>query len=211
MPTIVLAEQILYDWLSQHKPKITQTYSIDQLRDKRKQLVISQPALMHDLSAVRRLHLKQLAVEFSYTEDWVETAFMVFYEARQNVTLFDDVLPTLTALKENHTLVALTNGNAHVTKTGLGNFFDFQISAADVMAAKPDPTMFFHAMEKAGVPAEETLHIGDHPVHDIQGAQNAGIDSVWIRRFEQKWGRLGAEPKNQFINLKQFYHWFSAQ
>lgn len=211
LPTILYAENTLYNWLSQYKPNITEAYSIDQLREKRKQLMLNQPALAHDLSAARRVHLKQLADEFDYTDDWVEAAFSVFYEARQKVTLFDDVIPTLSALKSNYILVALTNGNAHISKTGLAGYFDFQISAADVQAAKPDPLMFYRAMEKAGVKAEQTLHIGDHPVHDIQGANNAGIDSVWIRRFEQKWDIPIAEPKNQFINLQQFYRWFSIQ
>jgi len=208
MPTILHAEDALYNWLIQHKSKITQNYTSDQLREKRKQLVLNQPELASDLSAARRQHLKQLADEFNYTDDWIETAFSVFYEARQKVTLYEDVIPTLSALKKQYTLAALTNGNAHIDKTGLSDYFDFQISAADVQAAKPDPSIFYQAMKKAGVKAEHTLHIGDHPVHDIRGANNAGIDSVWIRRFEQQWNIEDVEPQWQFSNLQQFYNWF---
>jgi len=158
-----------------------------------------------DLSAARRIHLKQLADEINDTDEWVETAFNIFYEARQNVTLFDDVIPVLSSLKKNYTLAALTNGNAHINKTGLAEYFDFQISAADVQAAKPDPAMFYRAMQKAGTSPHETLHVGDHPTHDIQGARNAGIDSVWIRRFNQKWGLETKEPEMQFVDLHAFY------
>ncbi len=210
MDTIYRAEQTMYDWLAEHRPKITQTYSINQLREKRKQLVSNRPELGSDLSAARRAHLKQLADEFLYDDDWVEEAFLVFYEARQKVQLYDDVVPVLSALKTDYTLAALTNGNAHISKTGLGNLFDFQISAADVQAAKPSPLMFYRAMEIANASPEQTLHIGDHPTHDILGANNAGVDSVWIRRFEQKWDGLEAEPQNQFTNLQAFYEWFSA-
>ena len=210
MPTIEFAEQTLYDWLTEFKPEIVNTYSIDQLRDKRKQLIQLQPELIHDLSAARRVHLKQLATEIGDTDEWVKTAFDVFYQARQQVTLFDDVLPVLSELKNRYTLVALTNGNAHISKTGLSRFFDFQISAADVQAAKPDPAMFFHAMEKVGVKQAQTLHVGDHPLHDIQGARNAGIDAVLINRFDQIRDIDELKADRQFVNLYQLNDWLSA-
>jgi len=209
MPTIQQAEQTLYNWLAENKPEITATYNVEQLRLKRKQLIQAQPELIHDLSAARRVHLKQLAFETNDSSEWVETAFKVFYEARQKVNLFDDVIPVLSTLKTKYTLAALTNGNAHISKTGLADYFDFQISAADVQAAKPHPAMFISAMEKAGVSPVQTLHVGDHPVHDIQGARNAGIDAVWIKRFEQHWDWNEAEPDQQFNDLHQFHQWLS--
>lgn len=210
MPTIQFAEQALYDWLSEFKPAITQTYDNEQLREKRKQLIQQRPELMHDLSAARKVHLKQLADETGDTYEWVDTAFNVFYEARQEVNLYEDVLPVLSILKKNYTLAALTNGNAHITKTGLSEYFDFQVSAADVLASKPDPAMFISAMHKAGVSPQQTLHVGDHPLHDIQGARNAGIDSVWLRRFAQNWDINEKEPDQQFDNLKQLHNWLSG-
>lgn len=211
MPTIHKAEQALYDWLLVHKPKITARYNTDQLRVKRKQLIQTQPELINDLSAARRVHLKQLADETGDNHEWVETAFEVFYEARQKVTLYDDVIPVLSVLKQDYTLAALTNGNAHISKTGLSEYFDFQVSAADVQAAKPDPVMFFQAMQKAGVSHSQTLHVGDHPVHDIKGARNAEIEAVWLRRFEQVWDQAEAEPELQFTNLQQFQSWLAQR
>ena len=207
MPTIHKAEQALYDWLLEYKPKITARYNTDQLRLKRKQLIQAQPELINDLSAARRVHLKQLADETGDNHKWVETAFEVFYEARQKVNLYDDVVPVLSALKKDYMLVALTNGNAHISKTGLSEYFDFQVSAADVQAAKPNPLMFLQAMKKAGVNNSQTLHVGDHPLHDIKGARNADIEAVWLRRFEQVWDLHEAEPELQFTNLQQFQSW----
>ncbi len=210
MPTIEKAEEMLYLWLCTHKPKITQTYSREQLRIKRHQMLLDKPQLMCDLSAARQLHLKQLADEFDYDDYWINTAFDVFYNARQKVNLFDDVIDVLSALKNDYTLAALTNGNAHIKHTGLGGLFDFQVSAADVQAAKPDPAMFHHAMNEAGVVAAQTLHVGDHPIHDLQGAKNAGIEGVWIRRFNQSWNLSDPEPKCQFTDLHLFNDWLSA-
>lgn len=210
MPTIQYAENSIYEWMKEHQPKITQHYTIEQLRDKRIELMKSQPQLMNDLSEARRVHLRELADEFQSGYAWVESAFNVFYEARQQVQLFDDVAPVLSQLKQHYTLAALTNGNAHIEKTGLSEYFDFQVSAADVQAAKPDPAMFLRAMQQAAVEPQQTLHVGDHPLHDIQGARNAGVEAAWLKRFDHPWELEQAEPSLQFDDLYQLQQWLRA-
>jgi len=210
MPTIQYAEKSIYDWLMKNKPQIASAYNVDQLREKRKQLLQQQPQLINDLSEARRVHLRQLATEFDDTDDWVETAFDVFYQARQKVSLFEDVIPVLSDLKKNYQLVALTNGNAHIDKTGLSELFDFQVSAADVQAAKPHPAMFIRAIQQAGVSPSQTLHVGDHPVHDIRGARNAGIEAVWMNRLNHPWDSLDTEPEFQFTDLFQLNDWLAT-
>jgi putative hydrolase of the HAD superfamily len=187
MPTIMHAENTSYQWLQQNLPKITQRYSIDELRDKRRRLMQQQPALFNDLSEARRVHFRELADELGYDHDWIEQGFQVFLQARQQVTFYDDTLPVLQRLQRDYSLVALTNGNAHILHVGLADYFALQISAADVAAAKPDPAMFLEAMKRLGVSPEQTLHVGDHAIHDIYGAKAAGIRSVWVNRRGQAW------------------------
>lgn len=187
MPVIAVAEQTSYDWLAQHLPRITQHYSMEDLRNKRKQLMLNQPALKNDLSEARRAHFRELADEFGYEHDWIEDGFKVFYSARQQVTFYDDVLPVLSQLAPHYKLIALTNGNAHIHLTGLSDFFVTQFSAADVQAAKPHPAMFHRAMQFAGVSPQQTLHVGDHAIHDIEGAIAAGVRSVWVNRNNEHW------------------------
>jgi len=187
MPVIMHAEEVSYQWLQTHLPRITQRYTIDTLRYKRKQLLQREPLLVNDLSEARRVHFRELADELDYDYDWIDEGFKVFHDARQNFTLYDDVLPVLERLKSKFHLVALTNGNADIQKTGLGDLFDRQISAADVLAAKPDPAMFQQAMQYYAVTPEQTLHVGDHEVHDIDGAHRAGIACVWVNRANLIW------------------------
>ena len=187
LPTITHAEQTLYDWLKINLPRITQRYSLDDLRNKRKQLMQQQPNLQNDLSAARRAHFQQLADEFNYGHDWIEEGFTIFLHARQQVTFYDDVLPVLSQLSLRFKMIALTNGNAHVNLVGLGDFFSTQFSAADVQAAKPDPAMFQRAMQFAGVTPQQTLHVGDHAIHDIEGAKRAGVTAVWLNRHNEAW------------------------
>jgi len=201
LPTIMHAENISYQWLKQHLPKITQRYTIESLRDKRKQLLRREPLLINDLSEARRVYFRELADELSYDHDWIDEGFRVFHEARQKVTLYDDVLPVLQQLKARFHLVALTNGNADIQKTGLGDLFERQISAADVMAAKPDSAMFDKAMQYYGVTPEQTLHVGDHQVHDIDGAHRAGIACVWVNREHAQWQEMDYSADYEITDL----------
>ncbi|ELY58291.1 HAD family hydrolase, partial [Natronococcus jeotgali] len=43
---------------------------------------------------------------------------------------------------------------------------------------KPDSAMFEAALEKAGVPADRALMIGDRYDHDVRGAAEAGLHGV---------------------------------
>ncbi len=210
MPTIEHAEKTSYQWLQQHVPQITQRYSQQELRDKRKQLIAEQPQLLNNLSAARLAHFAQLADELCLSHDWIEKAFNVFLTARQKVSLYDDVLPVLGQLTQSWTLVALTNGNADIHRTGLGDYFDQQISAADVNAAKPDPAMFLRMINHYGVSPEQCLHVGDHPEHDIQGARNAGVGSVWLNRQQQPWPRQDFKADYEITDLKQLLSLLTA-
>lgn len=201
MPTIMHAENISYQWLKAKLPEITQRYTIDTLRDKRKQLLQREPLLINDLSEARRAHFRELADELGYNYDWIDEGFKVFHDARQKVTLYDDVLPVLEKLKCNFQLVALTNGNADIQKTGLGEIFDLQISAADVRAAKPDPAMFHKAMDYYALGPEQTLHVGDHQVHDIDGAHRAGVACVWVNRENARWQELDYSADYEISDL----------
>ena len=187
MPTIMHAETTSYRWLQQKWPELTRRYSMEDLRDRRRQLMQQRPELFNDLSEARRAHFRDLSDELGYDYDWIEEAFQVFLEARQKVAFYDDTLPVLERLQRSYRLVALTNGNAHIQKVGLGEYFELQISAADVNAAKPNPAMFVAAMKQLGVSAEQTLHVGDHAIHDIEGARAAGIRSVWVNRQGASW------------------------
>ena len=104
-------------------------------------------------------------------------------------------------LFRSYHLVALTNGNADIHKTGLTRVFDQQISAADVQAAKPDPAMFNKAMDDYSVTHNETLHIGDHDIHDIWGAQQLGITSVWVNRQNQPWNTADFQADYEISDL----------
>ena len=40
--------------------------------------------------------------------------------------------------------------------------------------------MFEAALAQTGVSAAEVVHVGDHPIDDIQGAQEIGMFTIWV-------------------------------
>jgi len=103
--------------------------------------------------------------------------------------LFDDVLSTLKALKQqNFILGLLTNlaGDmvAICRQLGLEAYLDFVITSKEVGADKPNPSIFLAALAKAGVNASEAIHVGDQYKFDVIGARAAGINPVLIDRYD---------------------------
>lgn len=202
-PTIIKAEQALYRWLQKHKPAITDRYGINELREKRMRLSKTNPEIKHDLSALRKVSFRQLAEEFNDQADWVDTAFKVFYEARQQIQFYDDVEEVLTRLSQDFVIAAMTNGNADIYRTSLGGLFKYAISAEKVGAAKPDSLMYKALIEQTGLSAQEILYVGDHPVHDIEGAHAMGMPNVWLNREGSDWLYETFKPDYIVQNLYQ--------
>ena len=193
-PTILRAEKLLHKWLSVNVPEIADNYDVYQLRDKRYALINTHPELAHDLTRLRIKSFEQLAEEFELTGDWINPAFEVFYEARQQVTLFDDVEPVLDELNKNFCLVSLTNGNSDNVKTGVDHWFDFSLNAASVGKLKSEPDIYRHAQKLANIEAQQMAHIGDDPVNDVSGAKSAGAFAIWLNRDNKRWTLDTCEP-----------------
>lgn len=203
-PVILRAEQAVYDWLAKHFPRITRRYSVTGMRERRLAMRTEDPRLQYDFSALRRASLAWHAREAGYDEhDVVEDAFEVFLAARNRVQLYEDVRPVLSRLRRRYVLAALTNGNADVQRIGLADVFHFALCPATVGSAKPDPAMFLHACEQAGIPAHAAAHIGDSPQQDMDGARAAGLRCIWMNRSGLAWSHHSAAPDAEISALHE--------
>lgn len=178
------AEQTMNDWLEESVPEYLALMT-PEVRDEIRQAVIARyPALAHDVSrlreAVLRAGMRRLGMSSADASKTARKAFLVFFEARQEVIFFEHALETLDHLVGRYQLAALTNGNAHIGRIGLDRYFSFALSAADVAASKPAPDIFHAALDRAGVGAGESIHIGDHLVDDIHGAGSVGMHTIWV-------------------------------
>ena len=182
-PVLMAAEQSLYDWLCRHYPRIKLRYSLEDMLTLRRDLLLRDPELRHDLTMLRKTSLRIVAETAGYDHLLVEPAFAVFLEARHRVTLYSDVVPALQRLRgAGYCLGTLTNGNADVHRLGLGQLFDYSLSAASTGKGKPHPRMFEEACRRAQVSAAQLAHIGDEADTDLAGARNAGVTAIWMNR-----------------------------
>jgi len=120
----------------------------------------------------------------------LETAGQVWARVRKipyGLALFDDVLPTLEALKVHGlALGTISNTEWDIQETcrdlGLFPSLDFAITSWEVGKGKPHPPIFMAALERAGVRAPEALMVGDSYSSDIQGARGVGIQPLLLDR-----------------------------
>lgn len=95
---------------------------------------------------------------------------------------------TLQDLREKgYRIGLLTNGDsarqwAKIHSCGLFPYFDHIIVSGDYPFEKPDPAIYRLSLEGLGVTADEALFVGDTVSTDIDGANRAGIDSLWLTK-----------------------------
>lgn len=204
MPVIHHAEETLYRWMTQHYPRITESHDPDQLVELRRDFTTRDRRYAIDMSAMRRDFLHYLGELHDYDGPQMSRlGFEVFFDARQQVEFYADVLPCLRRLKRNYRLGAITNGNASVEQVGLGHLIEHSVSAAEVQVAKPDPEIYRHLAERFDADPAEILYVGDHPLYDVVGSVEAGYQAVWINREDIAWPEHLPTPAHQVVDLHE--------
>ena len=194
-PIIARAENAMMEWIYKNQPELRFKVTTVQLEQYKDKISSEQPHISHDLTQLRLTTLRKV-LEGHVAGDVnaiVAKAFEVFQRERNIVQYFPYVLETLEELAEQFPLIALSNGNADVHKVGIGHLFKHHFSAAGVGFAKPHPAMFEQALAIAKVAPYETIHIGDHPVQDIQAAKDVGMKTIWVNWMSQAWP-LASKP-----------------
>ncbi len=189
-PAIQSAETALRDWLSVQAPRLGE-FPVEALGAIRRMLIEQDPALRHRISELRRRILQHALHDAGYPADeadaLAEQAFQVFLDARHEVQIFPDVQPTLEFLANHYSLGVITNGNADVRRLGLADYFQFTLCAEELGVGKPDPHPFQQALRLGDARPEQAVHVGDHALDDIAGAQQAGMRAVWFNPKRDAW------------------------
>lgn len=177
----------MYDFLAERYPKVVAALTVEAMREAREETAARYPQMKHDFTFLRKQTLREHAQEFGYAQCMVEEAFEVFIRARNDVELYDDVLPGLERLRRHYRLFTASNGNADLEQIGLRHLFERTIAAREVGALKPDPRIFEKVIEGTGLSMHEVLYVGDDPELDVVGARAAGMHPVWIDRMGEPW------------------------
>ena len=204
---IIKAEQDLRSWLTANAPESMAFYTQEHLPEFRKAVVDTHPSMVHDLSFMRIEVLNQVMLAAGFEEiesrSLAEGAFEVFFEGRNRVQFFPGALESLETLSQRYTMYALTNGNADIERAGLGHLLDGAISSADVGKSKPSKEMFHAPLEKLGLNPEQTIHIGDNPIDDIQGAHAIGMHTIWVNLNQASLSEDAVQPHQEIAHLDE--------
>lgn len=202
-PVLERAEQVLYDWLRAHGPRITERHDLASMRDLRARIAAEYPDMRHDLTYLRRQALLRHAQEAGYPETVADAAFEVFFAARNRVEPFAEVVAALARLGGRYRLMSLSNGNADLRLIGLAQYFEHSLAAREARAAKPDRRIFEALLERACVEPQEVVYVGDDPHADVEGARRAGLRAVWMDRFDRHWPDELEPPAHRVRDLDE--------
>lgn len=202
-PVMLRAEHVLVDFLRAHYPRVLELHDLESMRALRVQVAREHPAMRHDFTWMRMESLRRLAREAAYPESMANEAFKVFYRARNEVVVYDDVRPALDRLAGEFRLFAVSNGNANLSVIGLDHYFEATLAAREAGMLKPDPRIFDVLLQRAGLRHAEAAHVGDDPEADVEGARSAGVLPVWLNRAGARWDRPSPPPRLTIASLAE--------
>ncbi len=125
---------------------------------------------------------QDLAVKMSI--DYVQIS-----PTKQN--LFPCAVEVLEYLFPKYNLHIITNGfpevqHVKMEKSGLNKYFKTLVISEEVGFKKPSVEIFEKSFELSLAKPTESIMIGDDSEVDILGANNAGIDSIWVNYYNEK-------------------------
>ncbi|APZ43175.1 HAD family hydrolase [Acidihalobacter ferrooxydans] len=187
-PVIAAAERRFYAWLIERYPALgVPFHDLDALIAHRIAYFRRNADLRHDMTRLRKRWLAELAAEHALDDALIEDGFRVFWLARNEVELYAEAADLLCTLGQRFTIGAITNGNADVRHIGVDHYFDFVLTSAEAGVSKPHPDIFAQALARAGVSANECVHVGDDAECDVRGAQALGLRAVWVNPAQSRW------------------------
>lgn len=124
-----------------------------------------------------------------------------YFGTKEPWYLFPDTVDSLKLWRDRGiTLGVISNFDSRLLEVlnqlDLEQFFTSITISSTAGFAKPEANIFQIALDKHQARSSEALHIGDNPIEDYEGAQQAGLGALWLNRHARS---LNIE--NQLPNL----------
>ena len=201
------AELAVYNWLAQHCPRVTRTYTLEALFEARVTYWRQHPEFKHQIGKMRRASLEYILCGCGYDQQQAQqhsaAAFEVFMDYRHRIDFFDHAFSVIETLGKDYRLGILSNGNACSKRLGIDHYFDFHYTAEQLGIGKPSAVPFRAALQHAGVEAGECIHIGDSVKDDIGGAAPLGIHTIWFNPANHTWEETAFAPSAEVSCLSE--------
>lgn len=159
-------------------------------------------------------HFRSLLARHGYPDNDRADAAAAWYRAHRfhGLQLFPESLDVLAQLRRgtegqtNRTLGIITNGPAEVQRAKVDllqirPLVDFVIISGEFGVNKPDPAIYAEGLRQAGVSAGDAVFVGDSVEHDMAGAHNSGLRTVWVNRRGLDWEMPWRAPDRQVRSI----------
>jgi putative hydrolase of the HAD superfamily len=134
---------------------------------------------------LRESRFKLFFSQLGYVGDPQKFSSEFLYRTPRKKHLLGGASEIIEELAQKYPLYILTNGFediqfVKVEASGLKHCFQTIITSQEVGTQKPDKKFFEYALKRADCLPHEAVMVGDHPIADIHGAENAGIRSIHL-------------------------------
>ncbi|MGQ7417733.1 HAD family hydrolase [Streptococcus suis] len=112
----------------------------------------------------------------------------------EGIKLYSEVREVLETLSKHYQLGIVANQSSSVRELlkewGIESYFQLIILSEEVGLSKPDTTIFTLALQKANIPADRVVYVGDRYDNDILPAKSLGM---WTVRILTGFGKHAGE------------------
>jgi putative hydrolase of the HAD superfamily len=131
------------------------------------------------------------AINYSISDDLIDIIAVEYIDFLPDFNhLFEYTFEILEYLKDKYQLHIITNGFEEIQikkmeSSNILHYFNSVITSESVGVKKPNPKVFYHALEVANAKKENSIMIGDNIEADVLGAINIGMQAIHCN-FEQE-------------------------
>lgn len=127
----------------------------------------------------------KLTLQEFFKNDWISAKGTFDNQLQKQDQLNKDVLPFLDEVKNKVNLILLTKekkdvASSRMQSTELLNYFSAVYFKDDLTSKLPDKKVLTTILHQQNLSPATCLVIGTNLVDEIQGAENANLDSLWL-------------------------------
>ena len=121
-----------------------------------------------------------------------------------NYGSYHDVHETMQELRERGLRMGIISNfeiwlEGLLQELGLLEYLEVLVISGKEYVEKPHPRIYEIALERGGISPQSSLHVGDSPISDYEGAREAGMRAVLLDR----WGRFPDFPGETVNDLRE--------
>lgn len=112
--------------------------------------------------------------------------------------------------RRDYQLGIITNGktdvqSATIDAVNIKPYFSTIVISEASGFRKPDSRIFHLALSQLHVRPENAVYVGDHPLADVQGARDAGLQAIWFAGMHP-WPQALTPPQHQITQIPQLLY-----